>query len=147
MCEDAKFKAIIHYCWFGGGLLTETAKQSLASWDRFAPGFEIKRWDESNSPINDCDFVRSAYEAGRWAFVADYVRFWVLYHHGGIYMDVGSELIKDISPLMRYLRKCLKIIGICNSKTPLNLCKLIRLMKCLRKFWKITAFFARILGK
>lgn len=93
---------IIHYCWFGDRPLTEVAKRSLESWQQYAPGYRIKRWDESNSPLDDCDFVRSAYEAGRWAFVSDYVRFWVLYHHGGIYMDVGSKLIKDISSLTQY---------------------------------------------
>lgn len=90
----------IHYCWFGGSLLTPTAQQTLESWKRFAPGFSLKRWDESNAPIDRCDFVHKAYQSHKWAFVSDYVRFWVLYQFGGIYMDTGSELIKDITPLI-----------------------------------------------
>ena len=64
-------RKVIHYCWFGGKPLSDTAEKSLASWKRFAPGF-----------------------------VADYARFKVLHEYGGIYMDVGSELIRDITPLL-----------------------------------------------
>lgn len=36
-----------------------------------------------------------------WAFAADYARFKVLkMNTGGVYMDVGSELIRDITPLL-----------------------------------------------
>lgn len=91
---------IIHYCWFGGAPLSSVAESSLASWKKFAPGFELKRWDESNFDCHCCKWASDAYDARRWAFVADYVRFKVLHEFGGIYMDVGSELVKDITPLM-----------------------------------------------
>ena len=94
-------KKIIHYCWFGGKPLSDTAKKSLASWEKYALGFELKQWNESNFDYRTCKWSRNAYEAGLWAFVADYARFKVLYEYGGVYMDVGSELIKDISPLMK----------------------------------------------
>lgn len=93
----------IHYCWFGGGELSETAKRSIESWERFAPGFTIKRWDESCVDVNAAAWTRAAYRAKKWAFVSDYVRFKVLYEHGGIYMDVGTELIKSIEPLLSYV--------------------------------------------
>lgn len=93
---------VIHYCWFGGGALTEQAERSIASWKEHAPGFEIRRWDDSNFNLDACAFVRSAYDARKWAFVSDYARFRVLYDHGGIYMDVGSELVRDISILVPY---------------------------------------------
>lgn len=91
---------VIHYCWFGGKPLSDTARQSLASWKKYAVGFELRRWDEGNFDYKVCKWARDAYDAGMWAFVTDYVRFKVLFEHGGVYMDVGSELIKDITPLM-----------------------------------------------
>lgn len=91
---------VIHYCWFGGAPLTETAETALASWSKFAPSFRIKRWDESNSDLDSCPFLRGAYDAHRWAFVSDYIRFRTLYDFGGIYMDIGSILIKEIEPLI-----------------------------------------------
>ena len=90
----------IHYCWFGGNPLSETAVRSLASWEKFAPGFEVKQWNEDNFDFALCSWSRDAYAASLWAFVSDYARFKVLYEYGGIYMDIGSELIRDISPLM-----------------------------------------------
>lgn len=91
---------VIHYCWFGGAPLTATAEKALASWRKFAPDYQIVRWDESNVKLDACRFLKGAYDARRWAFVSDYVRFLTLYNHGGIYMDVGTILIKDIEPLV-----------------------------------------------
>lgn len=91
---------VIHYCWFGGKPLSHEAMKSLASWERFAPGFELKQWNEDNFDFETCAWSGDAYAAGMWAFVADYARFKVLYEYGGIYMDVGSELIRDITPLL-----------------------------------------------
>lgn len=91
---------VIHYCWFGGKPLSDVAMKSLASWKRFAPGFELRQWNEDNFDFEACEWSRDAYAAKMWAFVADYARFKVLHEYGGIYMDVGSELIRDITPLL-----------------------------------------------
>ena len=44
-------------------------------------------------------WTKAAYEAGKYAYVADYVRFLLIYNYGGVYMDLGSELIRSIAPL------------------------------------------------
>ena len=88
---------IIHYCWFGHGELSDTAKRVLASWEKYAPGFEIRRCDESVFDVNCCEWTRKAYAAKKYAFVADYARFRMLNDFGGVYMDLGSELLKDIT--------------------------------------------------
>lgn len=36
----------------------------------------------------------------KYAFAADYVRFYALYHHGGIYLDADVEVLKSFNPLM-----------------------------------------------
>lgn len=90
----------IHYCWFGGSPLTEKAKKSIASWGKYAPAFTIVRWDESNFDVNCSPWTRAAYDAGKFAFVSDYARFKILHEYGGVYMDVGSELVKDISAIV-----------------------------------------------
>lgn len=99
-CAPVEIPKVLHYCWFGHGPLTEQATRSLATWEKYAPGFSVQRWDESNFDVSSCAWTRGAYDAGKWAFVSDYVRFKVLFDHGGIYMDVGSELVRDISPLV-----------------------------------------------
>ena len=82
----------IHYCWFGGQLKHELAQHCIASWKRVHPDFEIIEWNESNSPLDDNNYVKEAFEQGKWAFVSDYVRSKVMYKHGGIYMDTDMEL-------------------------------------------------------
>ena len=37
---------IIHYCWFGGNPLPESAKKCIASWRKFLPDYEIWQWSE-----------------------------------------------------------------------------------------------------
>lgn len=37
--------------------------------------------------MNECEWIINAYREKKWAFVADYVRFSVLYTWGGIYLD------------------------------------------------------------
>ena len=41
-------------------------------------------------------YTKEAYEAKKWAFVSDYVRFRVLYNYGGLYFDTDVEVIKNI---------------------------------------------------
>lgn len=43
---------IIHYCWFGGKEVPQSTKKYIESWKKFLPGYEIKRWDESNFEVN-----------------------------------------------------------------------------------------------
>nr|AIA89537.1 CAZy families GT32 protein [uncultured Catenibacterium sp.] len=37
---------VIHYCWFGKGELSSAAQKAIASWEKYAPDFEIRRCDE-----------------------------------------------------------------------------------------------------
>lgn len=91
---------IIHYCWFGGNPLPELAVKCIESWKKYCPDYEIKRWDESNFDLKCCDYVKEAYQAKKWAFVSDYVRFKVLYDEGGLYFDTDVELIKPIDDIL-----------------------------------------------
>ena len=93
---------IIHYCWFGGNPLPEMAEKCIASWKRFCPEYEIKRWDETNFDINCCRYTAEAYQVHKWAFVSDYARVWILYHEGGIYLDTDVELIKPLDEIAEH---------------------------------------------
>jgi len=88
----------IHYCWFGGSELPPLAKECVNSWKKNLPDYELIRWDEKNAPINA--FVRHHLRKGNWAFVSDYVRLYVLYNHGGVYLDTDVEVIKTLDSLL-----------------------------------------------
>lgn len=91
---------IIHYCWFGGSSLPESARKCIASWKTYFPDYEIREWNETNFDISCCAYVKEAYEAGKWAFVSDYARFWILYHHGGLYFDTDVEVIRSFNTVL-----------------------------------------------
>ena len=91
---------IIHYCWFGGNPLPESAKKCIASWHKFFPDYEIKEWNEDNFDVNIIPYTKEAYEAKKYAFVSDYARFWILYHHGGLYFDTDVEVIKPMEHIV-----------------------------------------------
>ena len=89
----------IHYCWFGPKPLPKLAVNCLETWKKLLPAYELNLWDESNSPMQS-DFVQQAYVAKKYAFVSDYVRFWVLFQHGGIYLDTDIFIIRNFDDLL-----------------------------------------------
>lgn len=92
---------ILHYCWIGGAPLSLLAEECIASWHKYMPEWELKRWDESNFDIAAAPlYVRQAYEARKFAFVSDYVRLWALEQYGGLYMDVDFEVYRPFDGLM-----------------------------------------------
>ncbi len=93
---------IIHYCWFGGKPLPESAEKCINSWKKYCPDYEIIRWDESSYDIKKSKFALEAYKAEKWAFVSDYVRLDVIYEYGGIYLDTDVEILKNWDPLLQH---------------------------------------------
>ncbi len=90
----------INYCWFGGKPLPESVKKCINSWKKYCPTYEIKQWNETNFDVNCSNYTKEAYKAGKWAFVSDYARFWILYKYGGIYLDTDVEIIKPLDKLI-----------------------------------------------
>lgn len=91
---------IIHYCWFGKGPMPILAKHCIKSWEKHMPDYQIKQWNEDNFDINCCQYISDAYKRKKYAFVSDYVRFYVLYQHGGIYLDTDVELLKSLDEIL-----------------------------------------------
>lgn len=95
--ENSKY---IHYCWFGGKPLPKLAKKCIKSWKKYLPDYEIIEWNESNVDLEECPFIKEAYENKKWAFVADYARTKAIYEMGGIYFDTDMLLKKQIDFLL-----------------------------------------------
>lgn len=92
---------VIHYCWFGKGKMPPLAKKCIASWKKYCPDYKIVCHNEENFNISENRYAKEAYDAGKWAFVSDYVRLKVLYEEGGIYLDTDVEIIKPIDDLIK----------------------------------------------
>lgn len=94
---------ILHYCWFGGKPKPPLAEKCIRSWRKFCPDFEIREWNESNFDLEQVPaYVRQAYEAGRWAFVTDYVRLRALTEVGGVYLDTDVEIVRPLEPFLKH---------------------------------------------
>lgn len=91
---------IIHYCWFGRKPLTPLAQKCIGSWQKFFPDYEIREWNEDNFDVNCIPYTAEAYRAGKYAFVSDYARFWVLYKYGGLYFDTDVEVIRPMDDIV-----------------------------------------------
>ena len=90
----------IHYCWFGGKPIPEKNRIWMESWKKYCPDYEIIEWNEANYDVGKCAFMRQAYDAKAWGFVPDYARLDIIYHYGGIYLDIDVEIIKNPDDLL-----------------------------------------------
>jgi mannosyltransferase OCH1-like enzyme len=86
---------VIHHCWFSLDEQPQIVKDCIASWHEYCPDYEIKLWTAQNFDVNQNLFCKQAFDNKRWASVADYFRAWVLYNHGGIYLDSDVMMKKN----------------------------------------------------
>jgi hypothetical protein len=80
--------------------MPELALKCIDSWHKYMPTYEYKLWNEDSFDINCNQYVKEAYEVGKYAFVTDYVRLFALYTEGGIYMDTDVEVLKPYDDLL-----------------------------------------------
>ena len=91
---------IIHYCWFGGKEKDSLSKKCIKTWHKKLKGYKFIEWNETNFDITSSEYVMQAYKAKKWAFVCDYVRFFVLCKYGGIYLDCDVKILKKLDDLL-----------------------------------------------
>lgn len=91
---------VIHYCWFGGKPLPESAKKCIDSWRKFLPDYEVKEWNESNYNVHKIPYIHEAYDAKKYAFVSDYARYDILHQFGGVYFDTDVEVIQTMDDII-----------------------------------------------
>ena len=95
---------IIHLCWFSGDKYPEDIKFCLDSWRRVLPDFEIKLWTKEMALATGMEFVREAISVKKWAFAADVIRLYAIYHEGGVYMDSDIYVQQRFDDFLR--KKC-----------------------------------------
>ena len=93
---------IIHYCWFGKNEYPPIMKKCLKSWQAYCPDYQFVLWNEDNFDVNSSEWTRQAYEAKKYAFVADYVRLRAIKEYGGVYLDIDQELIKPLDAFLAH---------------------------------------------
>lgn len=91
---------IIHLCWLSGDKYPAKIAKCIASWKKNLPDYEIMLWDTKRFDLNSSNWVKQAFEAKKYAFAADYIRFYALYNYGGVYLDSDVEVLKSFNPLL-----------------------------------------------
>ena len=91
---------IIHYCWLSGEPYPELVSKCINSWKKHLPDYELMLWDTQRIDINSNLWLKQAFSCKKYAFAADYIRFYALYHHGGIYLDADVEVLHTFNGLL-----------------------------------------------
>jgi hypothetical protein len=91
---------IIHYCWLSNDSIPENYQKCRDTWNEKLHGYEFILWDTARFDINSLAWTKQAFEQKRYAFAADYIRFYAVYHHGGIYLDMDIEVVKSFDELL-----------------------------------------------
>jgi alpha-N-acetylglucosamine transferase len=91
---------IIHLCWLSGDPYPTKIAKCLASWKKYLPDYEVMLWDTNRFDLESSIWVKQAFEKKKYAFAADYIRFYALYNYGGIYLDSDVEVLKSFDDLL-----------------------------------------------
>ena len=91
---------IIHLCWLSGDPYPPKIAKCLATWKKYLSDYQIVLWDTNRFDLNSSIWVKQAFEKKKYAFAADYIRFYALYHMGGIYLDSDVEVLKNFDDLL-----------------------------------------------
>lgn len=97
---------VIHYCWLGGKPLPESAQRCIDSWKRFCPDYEIRAWHDDDLDFGMNRYCQQAHEERAWGFVPDFLRLWIVYTYGGIYLDTDVQMLKPFDPLLSQTGFC-----------------------------------------
>lgn len=91
---------IVHLCWLSDDKYPPLIQKCIDSWIKILPDYEIKIWNAKTFDIHSVQWVSEAYNEKKYAFAADYIRFYALYNYGGIYLDSDVEVLKKFDNLL-----------------------------------------------
>lgn len=85
----------IHYVWVGDqDKIHEVEKEWMEEVKAMHPDWEVKIWSDKDVPVNT--YLTKCLAENLHNYAADYIRAYVLYHQGGIYLDTDVKLLKPI---------------------------------------------------
>jgi hypothetical protein len=91
---------IIHYCWLSDDPIPADYQNYMDLWKIKLPDYQFILWDTKRFDLNTTMWTRQAFDSGMYACAADYIRFFAVYTHGGIYLDMDMEVIKPFDDLL-----------------------------------------------
>lgn len=93
---------IIHYCQFESAPQPKEVLAALQSWQKYLPGYAIKKWSEKDIDLGKNPYVQRAYMQKDWRALASYIAFTAIFEEGGLYLDAGLLLKAPAEKLLPY---------------------------------------------
>lgn len=94
----------INYIWLGGAAKSNLTNICITTWYKHLHDYKIVEWNESNLNVDELcrnnRFLMECRKRKLWAFMADYLRLYVLYEFGGIYLDTDVQVLKSFDDLL-----------------------------------------------
>lgn len=91
---------IIHYCWLSQEPIPQDIQEYMKSWKKVLPDYEFMLWDFKRFDIESSIWVQESFRKKKYAFAADYIRLFAVYHYGGFYLDSDIEVLKSFNDLL-----------------------------------------------
>ena len=91
---------LIHYSWFSGEPYPAFLKECMDTWKKVLPDYEFILWDAKKLAECNNTFANEAVSVKKWAFAADFVRLYAVYHYGGIWLDTDIDMFKSFDPFL-----------------------------------------------
>lgn len=91
----------IHYCWFSDEPYSDLVSQCIESWKKHLADYVFVKWDMNSIKDIDSVWLKECIKVRKWAFAADYVRLWAVYHEGGIYLDSDVEISDSLDSFLQ----------------------------------------------
>ena len=92
---------IIHLCWLSDDEYPDSIRKCIDSWHEHLSDYEVWLWDTKRFDIHSTKWTEQAFATKKYAFAADYIRLYALYHYGGIYLDSDVEVYKSFNDLLQ----------------------------------------------
>lgn len=93
---------IIHYSWFSGEEMPEAFVQIMDTWKKHLPDYKFRLWDAEDIKEVNIAFSNEAFSVRKWAFVADVIRIYAVYHFGGIWLDGDAAVYKSFDSFLKH---------------------------------------------
>lgn len=106
---------VLHQIWIGGPIPPDV-QRLMDTWPRHHPEWDYLLWTDDNLPaLENGDLFE---RAPSFAMKADLLRYEILAHHGGVYVDADFECHLSLEPLRRQVGDLLLVSEfgtICNG--------------------------------
>lgn len=80
--------------------MPEIYLQIMETWKKHLPDYEFRLWDSNALEEANLTFANEAVSVRKWAFAADAIRIYAVYHYGGIWLDGDAVVLKTFDPYL-----------------------------------------------